>query len=93
MVSVNSSKTWQKFLEVPIAVGASYGMSPRVIEKLEKEFQAIYIRDIQHVTPEMVMAIGNVAGASLNNLQKSLALMLKAVEKGELEWIFEDTTN
>jgi len=90
MVVVSSSEVWQKFLKLPLATATDFGVSLRLLELLEREYEALYVEDIQQITPEMVLRIVQVDKMSLKQLQISLAEMLKAVERGELEWIFND---
>lgn len=90
---VTSIDIWEKFLSIPLAIGVDYGMPMRVVELLEQEFEALYVRDIQDVTPEMVLGISQVDKVTLRQLQEGLSLLFKAVEKGELEWIFSDMSN
>ena len=87
---VASKQAWDDFLRLPLAEATQFGLPPIVLRVLEERFGAIYVRQIQALSREDLMRVKNIGIGYADEMRIALTLMLRAVERGEMEWILKD---
>jgi hypothetical protein len=65
-------------LETPIAQLEEYGLPVRCIVKLEKQFNAVYIKDLQGMTVDKLAAAYGWGPRYIGQLQKALQAYINA---------------
>ena len=67
----------QEFLDTPIATLYDYGLEVRVINKLENNLGAIYVRDLTGMDTASIEAIEGVGSEGRSRLTRTLAELLE----------------